>query len=151
MIKDLKTKYPDIIPENARLGCGDGWYQIIDCLCNLIQQHITQRTESIEWCEKFNADLERAQANDWQDWNPLWRKTPWEIPEPIAPVSVAQVKEKFGTLRFYYDGGDEYIRGAVTLAEFLSAHTCEVCGAKGKAVIIRSSWKKTRCDAHVQS
>ena len=41
----------------------------------------------------------------------------------------AQVKEKFGGLRFYYDGGDEKIDGMVWLAEHMSYHTCEECGS----------------------
>lgn len=47
-------------------------------------------------------------------------------------VVVEQVKEKFGGLRFYYQGGDEFIHGAVWLAESLSSELCEVCGAPGK-------------------
>ena len=43
-----------------------------------------------------------------------------------------QVKEKFGTLRFYYTGGDDRIDGMVRMAESMSAVTCETCGAPGK-------------------
>ena len=43
-------------------------------------------------------------------------------------IELKQVKEKFGGLRFYIDGGDNQIDGMVTLAEHLSYATCEFCG-----------------------
>ena len=46
----------------------------------------------------------------------------------VQPVNISQIKEKYGGLRFYYDGGNEYIRGAVSMAESLSYHICEKCG-----------------------
>ena len=36
---------------------------------------------------------------------------------PIQQVTLDQVKSKFGGLRFYYTGGDDYISGMVSLAE----------------------------------
>jgi hypothetical protein len=47
-------------------------------------------------------------------------------------VVAIQVKEKFGGLRFYYNGGDEKIEGMVRLAEAMSKCTCEGCGNPGK-------------------
>lgn len=49
-----------------------------------------------------------------------------------TPAVIArQVKEKLGTLRFYYQGGDEFIAGLVAMAQGLSAYLCEDCGAPG--------------------
>lgn len=59
----------------------------------------------------------------------------------------SQVKEKFGGLRFYYRQGSGYAATVVDLAEFLSPHVCEVCGALGKAVSL-FGWEQTRCPAH---
>jgi hypothetical protein len=69
-----------------------------------------------------------------------------EIPEPIAQVTLDQVKEKFGTLRFYYSGGDDYISGMVTMAESMSGVTCETCGKPGTST--GGSWIKTACKEH---
>lgn len=63
-------------------------------------------------------------------------------------VVVEQVKEKFGTLRFYYRGGDEKISGMVWHAENLSGKTCEVCGAPGKTR--GKGWYYTACDKHAK-
>ena len=43
-------------------------------------------------------------------------------------IQITQVKEKFGGLCFYYSGGNEAIRGMVSLAENLSYKICEKCG-----------------------
>ena len=61
-------------------------------------------------------------------------------------VVVEQVKEKFGTLRFYYQGGDDFIAGAVWLAENMTDHLCEVCGGIGKTR--KGGWVRTLCDQH---
>lgn len=64
----------------------------------------------------------------------------------VEQVVVAQVKEKFGGLRFYYDGGDDTVHGMVRMAEALADITCETCGDKGER---RSGgWIRTLCDLH---
>lgn len=66
--------------------------------------------------------------------------------EVVAQVTVNQIKEKFGGLRFYYSGGDDAIDGMVRMAESWAAHSCETCGSPGKS---RSGgWIKTLCDYH---
>ena len=67
-----------------------------------------------------------------------WSKT-------CPPVTIAQVKEKFGSLRFYYDGGDEYIAGAVSMAESMAGVTCESCGVPGTSR--GGGWIHVACDA----
>jgi hypothetical protein len=65
---------------------------------------------------------------------------------PIPQVVVEQIKEKFGGLRFYYQGGDEYIHGMVTMAESWADIACEECGGIGTR---RSGgWIRTLCDLH---
>ena len=61
-------------------------------------------------------------------------------------VIVEQVKEKFGTLRFYYQGGDDFIHGAVWLAESMTRQLCEECGGLGKQR--EGGWIRTLCDVH---
>jgi len=72
-----------------------------------------------------------------------WKNKSSEI---VPQVVVAQIKEKFGALRFYYDGGDDTICGMVTMAEVWAGNTCETCGRPGHQ---RSGgWIKTLCDEH---
>lgn len=54
-----------------------------------------------------------------------WKNKDGEV---VPQVTVNQVKEKFGTLRFYYSGGDDEISGMVRMAESMSGVTCEGCG-----------------------
>lgn len=73
---------------------------------------------------------------DWQE----------KMGNEIAQVVAVQVKEKFGTLRFYYAGGDDYISGLVSMAESWSAVACEECGAPGTQN--DGGWIKTLCETH---
>lgn len=66
----------------------------------------------------------------------------WKHEEPLRFV---QIKEKFGTLRMYTAGSDDYVYGAVDMAETISGRTCEACG---KPARVRNSgmWLKTLCE-----
>ena len=72
-----------------------------------------------------------------------WKNKDGEV---VPQVVVDQVKEKFGTLRFYYQGGDEYVNGAVSLAESMTGQLCETCGGLGKQR--NDGWIRTLCDVH---
>jgi len=54
-----------------------------------------------------------------------WKNKDGEV---VPQVTLDQVKEKFGTLRFYYTGGDDVIDGMVRMAESMSGVICEGCG-----------------------
>jgi hypothetical protein len=79
---------------------------------------------------------------------------------------IHQIKEKFGTLRYYYGtvadrDTQEVMDAVVDRAEKLSAHTCDVCGNSSMVsnldrgikydptAVIKSSggWYKTICDS----
>ena len=47
----------------------------------------------------------------------------------LPQVEAVQVKEKFGTLRFYISGGDEIIDGFINAAEEESSKICAGCGS----------------------
>jgi len=69
----------------------------------------------------------------------------WEIENNQAPpVHIAQIKEKFGGLRFYYDGGNKVIAGMVRMAESISYSICEYCGQTGTRR--GGGWILTLCD-----
>ena len=110
---------------------GDGWYNIINALCDNMQSHI-------DWSHKQNAwDLK---------WNLEHPDEQRPVREPVAQVVVIQVKEKFGSLRFYYEGGDDTISGMVRMAESMSAVMCEECGAPAETR--GPGWIRTLCEVH---
>ena len=129
--KKLCEKYPKIFKNRhgtVQETCmawgfshGDGWFDIIDTLCLIIQCHTDSKRKQAPFAEMPDDEFD-------------------ETHQPIA----AQVKEKFGGLRFYCDNTDDYIQGAISLAESLSYRICETCGSPG---IRRSGgWIKTLCD-----
>lgn len=120
----LCNKYPKLFIERDLpatetcmcwgFACGDGWFNILDQLCQNIQRHL-----------------------DWKN----------RDSEVVAQVVVEQVKEKFGTLRFYYRGGDDYVRGLVSMAESMTEVTCESCGSGAKTVWPKGGgWVHTTCE-----
>jgi hypothetical protein len=135
--QQLCNKYPLIFADRNKsatescmywgFSCSDGWYNIIDMLCSNIQGHINHvNKRRIQLLENNPHNL--------------------EIPKEIPQVVAQQVKEKFGTLNFYYQGGDDTISGMVRMAESISAVTCEQCGAPGDTR--GPGWIKTLCDLH---
>ena len=71
----------------------------------------------------------------------------WDTDRNDAPQIVAsQVKEKYGTLRFYVEGSNERQEGQISFAEYLSGTICDVCGNPGSAN--EDGWLSTRCEKH---
>ncbi len=106
-----------------------------------------------EYEEALRALLERI-PDGWGRWircGPGWYPILAELDERLREIDpdyrVLQVKEKFGTLRFYWSGrnreaGDRVVREA----EAASARTCELCGEPGK-LRIRRTWMQTVCNS----
>lgn len=59
-------------------------------------------------------------------------------------IEVVQVKEKFGGLRYYIHGGDEYIYNLISKAEDETFKICEKCGKPGK--LRTKGWYYTLCN-----
>lgn len=149
--------------------CGDGWFNILNQLMGNIQHHIDWKEKQHNWAVKYNemaqagksgnaelfADLVAKEYADRSTINTDYIRKQCEemiknplhdVPKAIPQVTLDQVKEKFGTLRFYYTGGDDYIDGMVTMAESMSGVTCEECGLPGTQT--QGGWIKTACAAH---
>jgi hypothetical protein len=62
----------------------------------------------------------------------------------IQQVEAVQVKQKYGSLRFYYSGGNDDINGMVMFAEKLSYSICENCGSK-RGIKHTRGWILTLC------
>lgn len=67
------------------------------------------------------------------------------MPEDERPAA-AQVKEKFGTLRFYMTTETEEMTDLIIVAENDSAVTCEECGKDGR--LREGGWLLTLCLKH---
>jgi hypothetical protein len=170
--KLFTNRYGDVMETAMCWGfeCGDGWYNILNALCSNIQHHIDWRNRQREVIIKYNrireagqsgnvelfADLMAAEYGDKgvnadfiKERAEVHMTTPLQpVPELVPQVIVDQVKEKFGSLRFYYTGGDDYISGLTSMAESMSEVTCEECGKPGKSS--GGGWISVRCDEHAQ-
>jgi hypothetical protein len=129
--------------------CGDGWFNILDQLMGNIQHHIDWKEKQRKWAMDYNEMATQAKAGNFELFEETMKALPndeykekrlaeivagdfREVPESIPQVTLDQVKEKFGTLRFYYSGGNDYISGLVSMAESMTEVTCESCGNIGE-------------------
>ena len=128
--KALCEKYPKIFRDRNKsmmetcmswgFAHGDGWYNIIDALCANIQNHVDHIRHRYPDMSQEDFDAHHQ-------------------------VVAAQVKEKFGGLRFYVDNADDYVDGAISMAESMSCRTCEECGVPG--IRRGGGWIRTLCDS----
>lgn len=73
---------------------------------------------------------------------------PADGPDDPLPLTALQVKEKYGTLRFYLGACSDEALALVDLAEAMSARICESCGNRGRTR--GTTWLKTLCDPCAQ-
>jgi hypothetical protein len=140
--------------------CGDGWFNILDQLMSNIQHHIDWKEKQRIGAIKYNEMATQAKAGNFDLFEETMKALPndeykekrlaeivagdfRQVPETIPQVTLDQVKEKFGTLRFYYSGGDDIIDGMVRMAESMSGVTCEGCGNVGERR--GGGWVHTYC------
>lgn len=140
----------------------DGWYTPIRSACSLIQGHIDQTRKERARALWYNRILKRGLAGDtrglakWFSYDgctpdytqeqvarALSNATPMPVGEACPQVVASQVKEKFGGLRFYYNGGDDTVDGIIRMAEAWTGQTCETCGNPG--TLGGNGWLTTLC------
>lgn len=144
----LYTEYPQFFSNKDKtpmessmcfgIETGNGWYEILDHLCWKIKQHEDNNRWRKEWENKKNQEIKDSMGFSIEG-----------TTEEYFPVKFDQVKEKYGGLRIYFSGGDDYINGLVSMAEAISYSVCEICGNKGEAN--KSGWISVRCEAHRNS
>lgn len=108
----------------------------------------------MDWQEKLKNDFPKMFSEltfgfeCGQGWEKLIRKLAEDIQkicdETGDQVYALQVKEKFGSLRFYVETGNEDVHNLINKAEEESLVICENCGNPGKRR--GGSWMYTRCD-----
>lgn len=162
----LFNKYPKIFGDRTKpmtetcmcwgLEVGDGWYSLIDVLCEAL---------TYTYSTSIKVDEEDGKRLGIEPYSGGYYFT-IQPPQVIAD----QVKEKYGTLRFYYhqeyseevvslietrkypdlqniiDRYSNYIDGIVHFAEIASGRTCEETGTDGEIHSSggsRAGWLKT--------
>lgn len=162
--KQLCDKYPKIFADRYKseqetcmcwgLEVGDGWYDLIDILCQALTYTYTTTIE---------VDEEDGKRLGIKPYVNTKGESSYYFEVQAPQVIADQVKEKFGELRFYfhleYDPVNQelakkypeleainkryhdYIDGIVHFAEIASGRTCEVTGADGE-MHVRRGWYK---------
>ena len=168
--KILLEKYPKIFVDCSKssresamafgLEIGDGWYEIMDALCETVSAlYSTSAYIDEEGAKKFSVPQPTVS-------NFAPSKPTVMIDSP--KVVFVQVKEKFGALRIYYrlefakvvedlwafrqypslettmHNYSSVVDGAIRFAETLSLRTCEQTGTPG-SLSSRNGWLKVLC------
>lgn len=114
--KELMHIYTNLFSENRLyFECHDGWFDLLKKLISQIK----------EVCESDGFE------------------TPVMFGEPIN-VEVTQIKEKYGTLRFYTNCYNAFIQKLIDEACQSSETICECCGNQGTLGRRNLSWS-VRC------
>ena len=172
--KKIFDKYPKMFGDRTKpmtetcmcwgLDVGDGWYNLIDVLCEALTYTYSTSVKVDE------EDGKRLGVKPYAD-------SYYFCVEP-QQVIATQVKEKYGTLRFYYreeyseevmslvetgkypdlqriiDRYSDYINGIVHFAETASGRTCEETGQSGELHATggtRNGWLKTVNKEHAKT
>jgi len=108
---------------------GDGWFTLIDKLLDMMDSKFDRAVKDLEECtdEKMIGTYRALMLSEKE-----------KLP------SILQIKEKFGTLRFYCLGVTEEMRAQIDFAEHLSSTICEICGAVGE-VSRGGGWHQCMC------
>ena len=121
-LEQLILKYPKIFQQYEGnpgmvnwLDLPKGWVPIVDMLCGSIQDYVNNFV-------RYTKDGEYRPAQ----------------------VTCVQMKEKFGGLRFYTDGNDEYVDGMIFMAEHMAYNTCQDCSSQ-EDIGRTQGWITTLC------
>jgi len=143
--------------------CGDGWYELLKEAADKLEPLCRTEFEEAKKLEKpWYRHVRSAVARTSRLPIPrLFETLFWLVNKmqpniynnPIAyfggpPCRATQVKEKYGTLRFYMSRQTTEMDPIIAKAERKSAKTCEVCGKPGK--LRGSGWLYTACARHVK-
>ena len=97
LLNKLIEKYPKIFVAGCPSMCGDGWYEIIDSLCGIIQNR----------CNFYNNVVNESKY-------PIGHRLHMQ-------TECTNIKYKEDSMRFYYTDGDSFIDGAIRMAEEISS------------------------------
>lgn len=108
------------------IECEDGWYELIDTLCKELLKDSRIKLENCKTTEEYQKMIETLE------------------PLPL----IVQIKEKFGSLRFYVDNINKNQEIIVRTTEQLSLKVCEFCGTMKDVKLYKDGWWKTVCPKH---
>ena len=82
-------------------------------------------------------------------WNQIIYQLSENIDKTGLSIYVAQVKEKFAGLRFYYSPHNPIIDQLINEAKDKASLTCQKCGSPG-TLCDRYGWESILCESHIK-
>jgi hypothetical protein len=122
--KKLCKKYLWLIPRNRWTGkiCWDQPYEFTE-LDDMPSGW--RKAFGDIWCEEYQKVLKKENR--------------------IQEFRVEQIKEKFGQLRFYHNGGSQELHDLTWCFEYISEYICVRCGKLNSPVINNYGWYEPLC------
>ncbi len=114
----LRQLCPKLYKHGIAFECGPGWYNILHELSIKIERKLEEYAEKYKTVE--------GEENEY------------------CEMYAVQIKEKYGTLRFYMSCETDEISELIHEYEALSSQTCECCGAPAK--MRGRHWMEVKCD-----
>ena len=125
--EEFKNKHENFV--TVSINIGDGWLPLVDKLCSMIKYKLNTIVKYNDiWLDNKVIDELKHSTNK----------------KLVEDFKIVQIKEKFGGLRFYIDGGDNEIHAWISFAESMSYEICEECGTN-QNVGNTSGWIRTIC------
>lgn len=150
LVVELVKRYPELFMDvSSDISCGDGWFNIIDMICLELYSDYNSAKSIYETCLQNNG----TKLYPWIDSSPIVTvsmiKDSYEEMHKrfLALPKIVQIKEKFGSLRFYANGVNESTNQKIQFAELMSTKVCEVCGssAPNQVMCYSVGFRKTLC------
>jgi hypothetical protein len=159
--QELVKRYPHIFKDHGGdpmatcmaggLCVGDGWFTIIDVLCMMLTRALRGEQHKLgQLKEKKGLPLYDGSKDIVDDESIARQQEIINNLIEMMPIA-AQVKEKFGGLRFYTNGASPEQQAMIDLTEELSYRTCEDCGDTNHAMTYGVGWNRTLCPAHANA
>jgi len=112
-LANIQSKYPELFNKTIEIRCGEGWYWLIDNLCEQITKYIEKKNYPHRHINQMMGNI-------------VFKD---EEPKNKFGVNIHYIREKFGVLDMYSSGFDDEIWSYVKFAIHLSTKTCEKCGS----------------------
>ncbi len=116
LFDQLKNKYPELYSELKYIECDDGWFNLIDCLSNVIYRELGR-------LNKDKSDKNKIVV--------------FQVKEKFGGL-------RFYIEDNIPNSSRDFIQGAIFMAEDMSFRVCEYCGKPGQKT--NSNWIKVLCN-----
>lgn len=106
LFKNFPKLYTELEDNNSftvcKFECEKGWFRIILWLSRYLHQYIDHQNKAAKKCPDYY--------------------------QPVSQIKILQIKEKYGTLKFHVEGGNQHTKSIISFVEYISGFVCEFTG-----------------------